>query len=140
MDLLFMMSVRTSFKRRKWFAFSLLGSLRFENFWLEQMVTAGNGIDSTGVILSLKLTITGRSCHCIQIFWMANKHRANDNANEIIHQSLELNFFQFYIELFSSIRFTWKRILEIKIWNLFWWKMILNRTKRTFHYNDAFDR
>lgn len=58
------------------------------NFSVVQMVTAGNGIKPIEVVLSSKLTITGRRCHFVQILQIAPKHIHTDRENAIVHQSL----------------------------------------------------
>lgn len=60
------------------------------NFSVEQMVTAGNGIIPIDVVLSSKLTMTGRRCHFAQILQIATMHKKTDNEHAIAHQSLEL--------------------------------------------------
>lgn len=52
-------------------------------FSVEQTVMAGNGICLINVALSLKLTITGRPCHFIQMLKIAQVHKITDNVNAI---------------------------------------------------------
>lgn len=59
------------------------------NFWVEQMVTAGNGTIPIEVLLSSKVIITGCWSHFVQMLKIENVHRVTDKANATAHHTLE---------------------------------------------------
>lgn len=60
------------------------------NFWVVQTLAAWNGIIPIDVILSSKFTVTGCSCHFIQISVTAIMPKSTDIVNAIDHHTLKI--------------------------------------------------
>lgn len=64
-------------------------SSSWTNFFVGHTVTAGNGINPMDVVLSSKVTTTGRSCQFVQMLWIVYADNDKDNEIAIIHHNLE---------------------------------------------------
>lgn len=67
---------------------ALILNLSLVVFMPGQIVTVGNGMVETGIFRSIKLIVTGQSCHFIQTFLIDAPQNQSDRPNATNHQSL----------------------------------------------------